>query len=63
MQIERVQLVRRSKGLEAGVSAVQELVATKPTPARVHGAISGMAERSRSIRGGDPGSQDRSAGR
>lgn len=30
MQIERVHLVRRSKGLEAGVAALQELVAQNP---------------------------------
>jgi tetratricopeptide (TPR) repeat protein len=30
MQIERVHLVRRSKGLEAGVTAIQELVAQNP---------------------------------
>ena len=30
MQIERVHLVRRSKGLEAGVTAIQELVAKNP---------------------------------
>jgi tetratricopeptide (TPR) repeat protein len=30
MQIERVHLVRRSKGLEAGVNAIQELVAQNP---------------------------------